>query len=311
MKTLLNDLAVFLLILALGIIGCAAPATQLPLTQSPPTQPPAPEVTEEAVVDPLAEVVLKMAESMNAGDLEGSLGYFADDSVTYFVGMPPTGMEIYRGKEGIRPVWEECIGSHFKMEVEIVSVVGDVVNARSKTWHDFTRQLGVAPNEFIETYVVKDGKIALYSSVLTEESLAKFRPALAAVIPPEPTAAPSTDTSVSEINVIISDDTCSYDGTLVLKAGAVTVNVDATGEDKKAYGLSFFTLDSGKDLVDLMSGTPLPSPPAWSNMLTLWEVGSGATKTFTFGADEGPLYLVCWSKPPDLAVGNVGPFEVK
>ena len=52
-------------------------------------------------------MVLKMAESLNAGDLEGSLGYFADDSVTYFVGMPPTGMEIYRGKEGIRPVWED------------------------------------------------------------------------------------------------------------------------------------------------------------------------------------------------------------
>ncbi len=65
-----------------------------------------------------------MAECMNAGDLEGSLRYFADDSVTYFVGMPPTGMEIYRGKEGIRPVWKECIGSHFKMKVEIVSVVG-------------------------------------------------------------------------------------------------------------------------------------------------------------------------------------------
>ena len=311
MKTLLKDLAVFLLILALGITGCAAPATQLPPTQSPPTQPPAPEVTEEAVVDPFAEVVLKMVERMNAGDLEGSLDYFADDSVTYFIGMPPTGMEIYRGKEGIRPVWAECIGSHFKMEVEIVSVVGDVVNARSKTWHDFTRQLGVAPNEFIETYVVKDGKIAVYSSALTLEALAKFKPALAAVMPPEPTAALSTDTLVSEINIIIADDTCSYDGTLVLKAGPVTVNVDTTSEDEKTFGLTFFTLDPGKDLVDLMAGTLQPAPPSWSKMLTLWEVGSGANKTFTFGAEEGPLYLVCWSKPPDLAVGNVGPFEVK
>ncbi len=50
MKTLLKDLAVFLLILVLGVTGCAAPATR-----SPPTQTPFPEVTEEAVVDPLAE----------------------------------------------------------------------------------------------------------------------------------------------------------------------------------------------------------------------------------------------------------------
>ena len=258
--------------------------------------------------NPLAKVVLNMAERMNAGDLEGSLDYFADDSVTYFVGMPPTGMEIYRGKEGIRPVWEECIGSHFKMEVEIVSVVGDVVNARSKTWHDFTRQLGVAPNEFVETYVVKDGKIALYSSVLTEEALAKFKPALAAVMPPEPTAAPSTDTPVSEINVIISDDTCSYEGSMVLQAGPIKVNVDATGEDKKTYGLTFFTLDASKDIIDLMASTPLPYPPSWAKMLTLWEISPGTSKTNTLGVEEGPLYLVCWSKPPDLAVGNIGPF---
>ncbi|MBI5954894.1 MAG: nuclear transport factor 2 family protein [Chloroflexi bacterium] len=311
MKTLFKDLAVFLLILVLGMTGCNAPATQSPPTQPPSTQPPASAATEVAAVNPLSDVVLKMAERMNAGDLEGSLGYFADDSVTYFVGMPPTGMEIYRGKEGLRPVWEECIGSHFKMEVQIVSVVGDVVNAKSKTWHDFTRQLGVAPNEFVETYVVKDGKIALYSSVLTEESLARFKPALAAVMPPEPTAAPSTDTPVSEINVIISDDTCSYDGTLVLKAGEVKVNVDATGEDKKAYGLTFFSLDPGKDIVDLMATTPLPSPPSWSKMLTLWEMSPGTSETNTLTAAEGPLYLVCWSKPPDLAIGNVGPFEVK
>jgi ketosteroid isomerase-like protein len=306
MKTLLKDLAVFLLILVLGITGCAGPTTQ-----PPPTPVSVPVTGGDTADNPLAEVVLDMAERLNAGDLEGSLEYFADDSVTYFVGMPPTGVEIYRGKEGVRPVWEECIGSHFKMEVEIVSVVGDVVNAKSKTWHDFTRQLGVAPNEFIETYVVKDGKIAVYSSTLTLEALAKFKPALAAVMPPEPTAAPSTDTPTSEINVIIANDTCSYEGSMVLQAGPVTVNVDATGEAKKAYGLTFFSLDPGKDILDLMTTTPLPSPPSWSKMLTLWEVSPGASKTYTFGADEGPLYLVCWSKPPDLAVGNIGPFEVK
>lgn len=300
METLLKDISVILLILVFGITGCAAPATQTP----------APEATEPTAVNPLSDIVLKMAERLNAGDLEGSLGYFADDSVTYFVGMPPTGMEIYRGKEGIRPVWEECIGSHFKMEVEIVSVVGDVVNARSKTWHDFTRQLGVAPNEFIETYVIKDGKIALYSSVLTEESLAKFKPALAAVMPPQPTATPSTDTPVSEINVVISEGTCSYEGMLTLKAGPVKVNVDATGESEKTYGLTFFTLDSNKDIVDLMAATPLSYPPSWAKMWTLWEMNYGTSQTNTLTVEKGPLYLVCWSKPPDLAIGNIGPFEV-
>ncbi len=93
-------------------------------------------------------------------------------------------------------------------------------------------------------------------------------------MPPEPTAVPSTDTPVSEINVIISDDTCSYEGSMVLKAGEVKVNVDATSEDKKTYGLTFFTLDPGKDIVDLMATTSMPAPPSWSKMLTVWEVES-------------------------------------
>jgi ketosteroid isomerase-like protein len=302
MKTCLKNFVVLFLAFALSLAGCAAPAT--------PTPAPIPVTGGEAAENPLAKVVLNMAERLNAGDLEGSLNYFADDAITYFVGLPPTGMEIYHGKEGIRPTWKDCIDNHFKMEVEIVSVVGEVVNARSKTWHDFTRQLGVAPNEFVETYVVKDGKITLYSSVITGESLAKLKPALAAVMPPEPTATPSTDTPVSEITVTIADGTCSYTGSKVLQAGEIKVNVDAAAETQKTSGLTFFSLEAGKDLLDLMAATSESSPPAWSNMLTEWQVGSGASRTYSFTATQGPLYLICWSKPPDLAVGNVGPLEV-
>jgi hypothetical protein len=169
----------------------------------------------------------------------------------------------------------------------------------------------VAPNEFVETYVVKNNKIAVYSSAITGEALAKFKPALAAAMPPEPTAAPSTDTLVSEITVTFADGTCRYEGALASKTGEVTVKVNAAAETPKNYGLTFFSLDSGKDFLDLMAATPLPAPPSWSKMLTLWEFAAGDSKTFTFSAQTGPLYLVCWSKPPDLAIGNAGPFEVK
>ena len=306
MKTLLKDLAMFLLILVLGINGCATP-----VIQSSPTQAPLTEATITATANPLSETVLKMAERINAGDQEGSLNYFADDAVIYFVGMPPTGMEIYRGKEQIRPIWEECIGSHFKMGIEITSVIGDVVYARSKTWHDFTRQLGVAPNEFNETYVVKDGKIVVYSSTITEQALAKFRPALAEIMPPEPTALPSTDTGVSEIKVVISDGTCNYEGPMVLRAGDISVTVEAKEQVKAGYALTFFYLDPDKDLTDLMASTVSSAPPSWADMLSLWELEPGVSKSFNFSAEKGPLYLVCWSKPPDLPIGNVGPFEVK
>jgi ketosteroid isomerase-like protein len=300
MKTLLKNVPLFLFIFALALTGCASPAT-----------PPVPTATQPPAENPLAKVVLNMAERLNAGDLNGSLDYFADDSITYFAGLPPTGMEIYRGKEGLRPVWTDCISNHFKMEVEIVSVTGDVVAARSKTWHDFTRQLGVAPNEFIETYQVKDGKIALYSSTITGDALAKFKPALAAAMPPEPTAAPANDAPVSEITVNFADGTCNYAGPLLLKTGEINVNINSTDKFPKTYGLTFFSLNKGKDLLDLMAATPLATPPSWSKMLTIWEFASGDSKTVSFTAQTGPLYLVCWSKPPDLAIGNVGPFEVR
>ena len=314
MKTRLNQLTVTLLVLVLGIAGCTAPAVQPTPTQAPPataTPTQAPPATATPTSVPISAVVLGMVERMNAGDLEGSLAYFADDAMVYFVGMPPTGMEIYRGKEQLRPVWEECIGSHFKWEVEIRSVVGDVVNARAKTWHDFTRQLGVAPLEWTDVYVVKDGKIVSYASTITEESLARLKPALAEVMPPEPPAAPSSENPVAELMVTISEGTCTYDGPMILQAGEIQVTLDVQDQDKELYALTFFNLDPDKDFTDLMASTAGFGPPSWSDMLLLEELGPGKSETYSFTVEEGPVYLICWSKPPDLPIGAVGPFEVK
>jgi len=83
MKPLFSSFAIILLVLVLGSAGCT--------NQS--SQPPSPE--------PISDTVQKMVERMNAGDLEGSLAYFADDAMVYIIGLPPTGMEVYAGKEQI------------------------------------------------------------------------------------------------------------------------------------------------------------------------------------------------------------------
>ena len=85
-------------------------------------------------------------------------------------------------------MFEENIASHFKMEVEVLSVVDDVVTARMTTWHDFTREIGVAPVEATGIYVIKDGKIATEAWHVSEGSLAKLKAALAEMMPPEPEA---------------------------------------------------------------------------------------------------------------------------
>lgn len=311
MKTRLNQLTVILLVLVLGVAGCVAPATQPPPTQTPVPEAPAtqPPPTEATAPEPAA-TVLGMVERLNAGDVEGSLAYFTDDAMLYIVGLPPTGIEFYRGKEQVRSFWEDNVSNHFQWEVEISSVAGDVVTARVKTWHDFTRELGVAPLEWLDVYEVKDGKIATYAGTITEEALARLKPALAEVMPPEPPVAPSSETPVSEMTVVITEGTCSTNVPLVLQTGEIQVTLDVQDQDNELYALTFFTLDPDKDNLDLMAATAGEGPPAWANMILYEELGAGKSATYLMTVEEGPVYGVCWSQPPDLPIGALGPFSV-
>lgn len=326
MKTQSSILIIVLLSMLL-MAGCAAPAvqptatqvppTQPPATQVPPTQPPATQVppTQTLVsqeipqTDLNSEVVLNMVERLNAGDVEGSLAYFADDATAYLMGFPPTGIEMYKGKEQIRSLWQDSADNHFEWEVEVDSAYGDMVNLRTKTWHDFTRQLEIAPLEYVDVYQVIDGKIKTYGSWLTEESLARFKPAFAAAVPPEPTTTPFSGTPGSELTVTTVGGTCTIDGPAALKAGDVKVNWNVQDQDKSKYALTLFTLDAEKDLLDLMVST-YGQPPSWGNMLHFKELGPGESETHTIRLEKGPLYLICWSKPPDLPIGNSGPIPV-
>jgi ketosteroid isomerase-like protein len=294
------------LISMVGMTGCATPATQPPATQGPPTQPP---VQASPAADTNSEIVLHMVERLNAGDAEGSLAYFTDDAMGYLMGFPPTGIEVYAGKEQIRLLWEDSVSNHFQWEVEITRASGNEVYVQAKTWHDFTRDLGVAPLEYSDVYEVKDGKITTYGSWLTEESLARLKPALAEVMPPEPTAAPPSALPVSEMTVTIAGGTCTTNDPMTLQAGEVTVTLDVRDRDQSLYALTLFNLDEGKDFLDLMAATA-GSLPVWADMPLYEELGPGESATYTFTVEQGPVYVVCWSQPPDLPIGNAGPFAV-
>ena len=304
MKNTLYPLTMILMIAILGIT-CAGCASQP--AQSPPTQTPMPEVTAESIL----ATVQKMIERMNAGDIEGSLAYFADDAVTYIIGLPPTGIEVYAGKEQIRALWQDSVDNHFQWEAEITSVDGNIVFVKAKTWHDFTRQLEVAPLEYIDVYEVVDGKITTYGTTITADALAKFKPAFAKVIPPEEPASPSNEQPVSEMTVTFEKGACNTSTPMALQAGEVTVNVYVKDQNSEKYALTYFTLDQDKDILDLMASTIMPAPPSWSNMFSFDELDPGESKTYSINIEEGPVYLICWSKPPDLPIGNAGPIDVK
>ena len=107
-----------------------------PPTPVPPTPTPA-----NPADDPNARIVLDMVAKLNAGDVDGSLAYFSEEAMSYFMGLPPTGIEYYRGGEGLRPMWEYCVSDNFEWKVEITQVDRNIVYAKAQTWLDFTRQL--------------------------------------------------------------------------------------------------------------------------------------------------------------------------
>ncbi|HRQ41160.1 MAG TPA: nuclear transport factor 2 family protein [Chloroflexota bacterium] len=312
-----------------GVAGCTgaqspptptpAPPTAVPeLPTVPPTAPSAGsgQTVPEPTVDPATAVVLEMLTRVNAEDYGGAAELVADDMMVYLIGLPPTGMEIYWGKEQFQTFLEECCtGQHFVWEAVPEWVEDGVVYAESKTWMDFTRELGVAPNLWHEIFVVEEGKITLYVSMIAEESLAHFKPILFEVMPELATAvqpsAESDETPAAEVTITIANGTCAYDGPMTLQAGELPMHVDVQDQNWEKYAVTFFTLDEDKDLLDLMASTYNPGPPSWSDMVFLKEMDPGESQTYNgFYVKEGLLYMVCWAGPPDIAIGNAGPFVV-
>jgi len=126
-----------------------------------------------------AEVLTAFADSLNAGDLDATMALFTDDATVKFFFGNILPSESYFGSEQIRTVMEDLIAMHFKIEIEVLQVLGDIAVTRSKAWADETIQLGVAPLEMIEVYPIKDGKLKGLVSIVTDETVAKLKEALA------------------------------------------------------------------------------------------------------------------------------------
>lgn len=315
-----KSIRIVISILLVGLIfaGCSEQPSQstleatIPQPTDVPTQPvstftPMPEV--EPTKQSSSEIIENMVERMNAGDVEGSLAYFDEDAQAYIIGLPPTGMETYIGKEKIRALWQDSVANHFQWEVNVPRTDGEIVIVYAKTWHDFTRLLEVAPLDYVDVYEVHDGKITTYGTTITPGSLAKFMPAFLEVVPPEEPAAQSTEQPVSEMTVNLSGGTCTIENLAPLKMGEIKVNFNITDQNKDQYAISIFSLDEEKNILDLMAST-VGDPPLWAKILLMKEQEPKTDQSYTFTVEKGPIYVVCWSKPPALPIGNAGPIEV-
>ena len=104
------------------------------------------------------EIVADMKEAVNAGDVDATMAFFADDAVVKLVpALPPGSPGTYTGAEEIRSWFEELVAGNFEIEIDVVDVDGDTVTTRTSTWMDETRELGIAPLVATETYTVREG----------------------------------------------------------------------------------------------------------------------------------------------------------
>ena len=124
--------------------------------------------------DPEA-LIKAVFEAMNAGDVEAALTLYAEDAV---LNLGAFGK--FSGKEGLRRAFENEVSLNASWEVSDFQVEGNTVTLKSVYTSDMMRSLGVTL-EAVEVVTVEDGLIVSDVWTATDESLAAFQAATAAL----------------------------------------------------------------------------------------------------------------------------------
>jgi hypothetical protein len=123
----------------------------------------------------LETVVTAVYAAINAGDIAGIMSYYADDAVFNIVPFA-----THTGKEEIRAYFEGAIALNATLEHEILGVEGNTITLRSWYTDDDLRGLGLKL-EGLEEVTIQDGKIVTETWTATDEALAAFQAAMAAL----------------------------------------------------------------------------------------------------------------------------------
>ena len=118
----------------------------------------------------------------------------------------------------------------------------------------------------------------------------------------------SSTTPGTEFNIVFSDNTCSYDGSVIWKSGSIDINGEV--KDDQEYSLLFISVDEGKDFFDLaiVSGG---HKPYWARY-TAFDFGPEEYKTVQHTVGGERMYLMCVvEKGTTIPIGLFGPFETK
>ncbi len=219
-----------------------------------------------------SETLLNSINEFNAGNLEKSAEYYADDALVKLNGVPPGEKDTFKGKAEVLAWFKDLATQHFEIKVEILKVEGDTITTKTQTWMDATRALGVAPMVGTEVYVVKDGKIKSETYTVTPESAAKLQAAIAkAQAAAQPTPAPTA-----------SAPTVSVPKALIGKYKTTITEKDARDQN---YPLSFGDV-VGEFETQFMEGGRLLVKFQGSGVVT--GEFTATQDTIVFGKESGP-----------------------
>jgi ketosteroid isomerase-like protein len=114
-------------------------------------------------------------EALNAGDVEAALALYADDAV-----LDLGAFGKFSGMGELRAAFEHEVSLNASWELSDFQVEGNTVTFKSQYTSDAMRALGVTL-EATEVMTIQDGKIATDTWTVTEESMAAFQAATAAL----------------------------------------------------------------------------------------------------------------------------------
>ncbi len=263
------------------------------------------------------DLVTEMVTRLNAGDVSGAVAFFAEDARLYIYGLPPTGIELARGKEAICRTLTSFVGDNLEWSITILTQIpassGSAVTSETEMWLDTFQQVGVAPLVFKDSTRIQDGRIGMMALWLSRQSLASLRTALPeAFARAIPGADQAAVTPASEVTIVFSDYNCALDGSAVWQAGEFTFNLEDRDPEELRYGLAIIVVDEGKDFFDLAIATGADRP-AWVRYANISEFGDAWTsKTVPHSMVEGPpRYLMCLVDKVGEPVWLLGPIVVR
>jgi hypothetical protein len=258
------------------------------------------------------EVVSEMVAALNTGDVATAMSFFAEDAKGYVFGLPPNPFQSMNGREEVCRLLAGYANNNVEWELtnlfSINAFGGADVSAKSNIGLDEYRQLGIASIQFLDKFLVREGKITEYEAWLAEGSLDQLREVLPEIAFTNPDT--SSEMPGSEITIVFSNHSCTYEGPSAWQSGYIDFTINVLDHKDVQNALLSINVDEGYDVFDLAVAL-IGETPMWVHYSRIFDHDYYDTSTNQYLISEGgKRHLVCLGGDRGWVIGIFGPFEV-